>query len=417
VAEDLPTQRYQSKSQMEKRYLLGTLTLGHTVIHWYQQMFPVILPLIRADLGLTYVQVSGLMTAKQAASGLLTLPSGFAADAFNKHKAVILGSALAMGGLAYFLASIAPTYFWVLVFLVMLGAASALWHPSSVSTLSLQFSNRRGTALALHGVGASIGDSVGPICVGALLVLVGWRDLAQWHLIPALVLALLMWKTVHKNYATGTSTLSRRSYFAGIKGILVRPTIFMVMLASSFVGMARLSVTTFLPLYLAEEMGYSSFWLGFHWALLYAMGMFSQPLMGILSDKFSRKTVLLPSFATLGLLYLALPMPGPGISLALIISAMGLFFYGTGNIATAAVLDVAADQVQGTTQSFMSLFQQVVTLPAPLIAGWIVTQFGYTVVFYYASGLLFSAATVWLLIHIPNRTGALGTGGGFGRTR
>jgi sugar phosphate permease len=59
---------------------------------------------------------------------------------------------------------------------------------------------------------------------------------------------------------------------------------------------------------------------------------------------------------------------------------MGLFFYGTGNIATAAVLDVAADQVQGTTQSFMSLFQQVVTLPAPLIAGWIVTQFGYTVV-------------------------------------
>ena len=159
---------------MEKRYLLGTLTLGHTVIHWYQQMFPVILPLIRADLGLTYVQVSGLMTAKQAASGLLTLPSGFAADAFNKHKAVILGSALAMGGLAYFLASIAPTYFWVLVFLVMLGAASALWHPSSVSTLSLQFSNRRGTALALHGVGASIGDSVGPICVGALLVLVGW---------------------------------------------------------------------------------------------------------------------------------------------------------------------------------------------------------------------------------------------------
>ena len=396
---------------MEKRFLLGTLTLGHTVIHWYQQMFPVILPLLRADMGLTYVQVSGLMTAKQAASGLLTLPSGFAADAFNKHKAVLLGSALAMGGLAYLLASIAPTYLWVLAFLVMLGAASALWHPSSVSTLSLQFSNRRGTALALHGVGASIGDSIGPICVGALLVLVSWRDLAQWHLIPALILAFLMWKTVHKNYAAETSKLSRRSYFAGIRGILARPTIFMVMLASSFVGMAGLSVTTFLPLYLAEEMGYPSFWLGFHWALLYAMGMFSQPLMGVLSDRFSRKAVLLPSFATLGLLYLALPIPGPGISLALIISAMGLFFYGTGNIATAAVLDVAADQVQGTTQSFMSLFQQVVTLPAPLIAGWIVTQFGYTVVFYYASGLLFSAATVWLLIRIPKRSGVSGAGG------
>ncbi len=396
----------------ERKFLLGTLTFGHTVIHWYQQMFPVFLPMIKADLGLSAVQVGGLMTAKQGASGLLTLPSGFAADAFNKHKATILGSALVMGGLAYVVASVAPTYFWVLVFLTMLGAASALWHPSSVSTLSLQFSDRRGTAIALHGVGASIGDSVGPLCIGAMLLVVGWKDLAQWHLIPALILAFLMWRTVRQHYSAGPGGLTRRSYFSGIKGIFARPTVFMVMIASSFVGMARLSVTTFLPLYLAEEMNYDSFWLGFHWALLYAMGIFSQPLMGILSDKFSRKTVLLPSFATMGILYLLLPMPGGGFLLALIIAAMGMFFYGTGNIATAAVLDVASEQVQGTTQSFMTLFQQVVTLPAPIVAGFVVSHYGYATVFYYSSALLFSAAAVWAFIRIPKR--AAGTGGGDG---
>ena len=396
----------------ERKFLLGTLTFGHTVIHWYQQMFPVFLPMIKADLGLSAVQVGGLMTAKQGASGLLTLPSGFAADAFNKHKATILGSALVMGGLAYVVASVAPTYFWVLVFLTMLGAASALWHPSSVSTLSLQFSDRRGTAIALHGVGASIGDSVGPLCIGAMLLVVGWKDLAQWHLIPALILAFLMWRTVRQHYSAGPGGLTRRSYFSGIKGIFARPTVFMVMIASSFVGMARLSVTTFLPLYLAEEMNYDSFWLGFHWALLYAMGVFSQPLMGILSDRFSRKTVLLPSFATMGILYLLLPMPGGGFLLALIIAAMGMFFYGTGNIATAAVLDVASEQVQGTTQSFMTLFQQVVTLPAPIVAGFVVSHYGYATVFYYSSALLFSAAAVWAFIRIPKR--AAGTGGGGG---
>ena len=396
----------------ERKFLLGTLTFGHAVIHWYQQMFPVFLPMIKADLGLSAVQVGGLMTAKQGASGLLTLPSGFAADAFNKHKATILGSALVMGGLAYVVASVAPTYFWVLVFLTMLGAASALWHPSSVSTLSLQFSDRRGTAIALHGVGASIGDSVGPLCIGAMLLVVGWKDLAQWHLIPALILAFLMWRTVRQHYSAGPGGLTRWSYFSGIKGIFARPTVFMVMIASSFVGMARLSVTTFLPLYLAEEMNYDSFWLGFHWALLYAMGIFSQPLMGILSDKFSRKTVLLPSFATMGILYLLLPMPGGGFLLALIIAAMGMFFYGTGNIATAAVLDVASEQVQGTTQSFMTLFQQVVTLPAPIVAGFVVSHYGYATVFYYSSALLFSAAAVWAFIRIPKR--AAGTGGGGG---
>ena len=175
MAEVLSTLQNAQEPQEERKFLLGTLTFGHTVIHWYQQMFPIFLPFIRADLGLSEVQVGGLMSAKQGASGLLTLPSGFAADAFNKHKAVILGSALAMGGCAYLVASIAPTYFWVLRFLVMLGAASALWHPSSVSTLSLQFADRRGTALALHGVGASVGDSVGPLCIGAMLLLVDGR--------------------------------------------------------------------------------------------------------------------------------------------------------------------------------------------------------------------------------------------------
>ena len=412
MAEVLSTLENAQEPQDERKFLLGTLTFGHTVIHWYQQMFPIFLPFIRADLGLSEVQVGGLMSAKQGASGLLTLPSGFAADAFNKHKAVILGSALAMGGCAYLVASIAPTYFWVLTFLVMLGAASALWHPSSVSTLSLQFADRRGTALALHGVGASVGDSVGPLCIGAMLLLVGWKDLAQWHMIPALILALVMWKAVRQYYSAGPGGLTRRSYFAGIKGIFTRPTIFMVMIASSFVGMARLSVITFLPLYLAEEMGYDSFWLGFHWALLYAMGIFSQPLMGILSDRFSRKTVLLPSFATMGLLYLLLPTPDGGFLLALIIGTMGLFFYGTGNIATAAVLDVASEHVQGTTQSFMTLFQQVVTLPAPMLAGYIVSQFGYSTVFYYSSVLLFSAATVWAFIRIPKRAKASSGSGG-----
>lgn len=403
MAEVLSTHQGRDQPLAERKFLLGSLTLGHVVVHWYQQMFPVILPLIKADLGLTDIQVGGLMTAKQGASGVLTLPSGFTADALFKHRAVLLGCALAVAGVAYLLASIAPTYFWVLIFLVFLGASSALWHPSAVSTLSTQFADRRGTALALHGVGASIGDSLGPLCIGGLLLLVTWRDLAQWHLIPAVVLGFALWKIVRKNFTAERPALSRQSYFAGVKGLLSRPSIFLVMLASSFVGMARLSIVTFLPLYLTEELGYSSFWLGFHWALLYAMGMFSQPLMGIISDRLSRKAVLLPSFFTLGLLYLVLPLAGNPVVLALVIAAMGLFFYGTGNIATAAVLDVASDQVQGTTHSFMSVFQQVLTMPSPIIAGVVVTAFGITPVFYYASALLFLAASIWLLIRIPAR--------------
>jgi FSR family fosmidomycin resistance protein-like MFS transporter len=364
-------------------------------------MFPVLIPMIRSELGLSDVQVGGLVTVKQAASGLLTLPSGFIADAFSRFRPLILGAALLSGGIAYLIASVAPTYIVVLLFLVFLGLSSALWHPTAVSSLSLYFPNKRGTVLALHGVGASIGDSVGPLCIGALLVLFTWQDIARWHIIPAVIFGLLLWKVAQKSIPRDVRKKSGSSYREGIRDLAKTPTVFLVMLASSFAGMARLSIITFLPLYLSEEIGYSTFWLGFHWALLYAMGMVSQPIMGVISDKFSRKTVLLPAFLSMAILYLLLPMATHPILIALVIGLMGIFFYGTSNIAQAAVLDVAAEQVQGTTHSVMSLFQQILTLPSPIFAGLIVAAFGMTQVFYYASFLVGLSSVIWVFIRFP----------------
>jgi len=390
-----------SAPPIARKTLLGFLTLGHAGMHWQQQLFPVILPLIKAELGLTDVQVGGMTTVKEATNGIITLPSGFLADAWIQHRAAILACAVAMSGIAYWVASSASSYVWVLLALALLGIASALWHPAAVSTLSSHFADRRGTALSLHGVGASIGDTVGPLCVGWLLLMMDWQSLVQWHVIPAFILAFILWRGTRRAFIGEGSRPALSAYIAGVRALISRPSILMVMLASSLVGMARLSVITFLPLYLSEEAGYSSFWLGFHWMLLYAMGIVSQPLMGIISDRFSRKTVLLPAFAIMGLLYLVLPMAQYNFQLGLVIAALGMFFYGTSNIATAAVLDVAASHVQGTTLSVMSLFRQVFTLPSPLISGLIVSAYGLRPVFYYASALLLLAALLWVFIRIP----------------
>ena len=67
---------------IQRKELLGFLFFGHFVIHWFQQMLPMFVPMLKADLGLTDIQVGGMTTAKQAASGVLTLPSGIMADAF-----------------------------------------------------------------------------------------------------------------------------------------------------------------------------------------------------------------------------------------------------------------------------------------------------------------------------------------------
>jgi len=358
------------------------------------------LPLLKVDLGLSDIQVGGLTTTKQAASGILTLPSGVLADSFVKNRPIIIGLAIVLGGLAYLLVSLSPVYVMVLISLCFVGASSAFWHPSAVSSLSTFFPEHRGTALALHGVGASIGDAISPLCIGALLVVTSWRHLAQWTMAPAVILGLIIWISTRRTFAGESNRMDLNAYLDGLKDLIAHPSVFLVMGASSLVGMARLSTVTFLPIYLVEAKGFSSVGLGFHWMLLYAMGAVSQPLMGVISDRFSRKTVLLPSFAMMAILYFLLPLASKGVGLIVVIGVMGAFFYGTGNIATAAVLDVASRRIQGTANSIMSLFQQLITLPSPIVAGFIVTELGLSSVFYFCASLLSVAALAWVFIRV-----------------
>lgn len=257
-------------------------------------------------------------------------------------------------------------------------------------------------------MGASIGDTIAPLCVGALLLAVSWQTLMKFHLLPALVLAFILWRSLGSFYQESRPGPGLKSYLSGIKDMLKERNILAIMVTGVFMSMGRLSVLTFLPLYLTEDLQYTSLGLGFYLMLLYLMGMVSQPVMGVVSDRFSRKVVLLPAYATLGLLYLFLPATTNGIQLGLVIGAMGLFFYGTGNIATAAVMDLSASEVQGSTMSVMSVFRHVFTLPSPIIAGVIATEFGTEAAFLYAGVLLLLGAVVIFTIKLPPKPAPAG---------
>lgn len=403
---DIITPETPAQTESQRRYLLGSLIFGHTVIHWYQQLFPVILPSIKDTLGLNDVEVGTLSAVREGSGGLLIMPSGYLADSFAKYRPFILAFALLSGGLAYFLIGLAWSYLWILPGIAMIGLASAAWHPASVGSLSARFPDRRGTALAMHGVGASIGDTISPLLIGALLLVVGWQTLMQWHLLPAVILAFILWRSLGSHYRDVGPGPSAKSYMSGIKAMLKERSVLAIMSAGVFMSMGRLSVLTFLPIYLTEDLELSTLGLGFFLMLLYLMGMVSQPIMGIVSDRFSRKVVLLPAYLSLGGLYLLIPATDNGLQLGLVIGAMGLFFYGTGNIATAAVMDLSSSQVQGSTMSVMSVFRHVFTLPSPIIAGVIVTAWGTEAAFIYAGALLLLGALVISLIKLPRKPDA-----------
>lgn len=378
----------------ERIWLLGVLTAGHFVIHWFQQFFPVILPSIKSGLNLNNVEVGALTSAQQVVVGLGQLPFGMVADSMVRQRATILALALVSMGAAYFLLA-APLFLWALLGSALIGLGTALWHPTAAASLSNRFPERRATALSIHGTGATLSDTITPLLVGVLLANLSWQSATQVQLLPGLLFAFLLWRALAGVFSDGASAPRRVStQFRDVVAVIKNPAFLGLSVATGLLSMSRLVILTFLPIYLQEHLQYSSIALGIYIALLHAMGIVSQPLLGLLSDRFGRKAVLLPSCLLLGLFFSLLAVAPPGIALGLVIVAIGLFFYTLFNIFNAAVMDVAGSNVQAATYGLTSLITQLVVIPAPMITGYLIGGLGIKFAFILSAIFLFIAGLV-----------------------
>ena len=136
--------------------------------------------------------------------------------------------------------------------------------------------------------------------------------------------------------------------------------------------------------------------MGIYLALLFVMGAVSQPIMGILSDRFGRKVVLVPSFLIMGVLYLLIVSTHNDILLGIIITLLGAFFYPILNIAQTAIMDVGSKDVQSTTMGVSGAVSLPFLVGAPILAGLIVDRYSIEMAFIFA-GIIALASTVILL--------------------
>jgi MFS family permease len=376
--------------------LLAVVTGGHFGIHWFQQIFPVILPSLKAQLGLNDVQVGALSSARQLINGAMDLPCGILADSLARRRAPLLASALLAMGIGYSLMGLMPVFALLLFASGLIGLGTSLWHPAAAASLSNSFPERRATALSVHGMGATVSDTVTPLIAGFALVSIPWTSFLAVQIFPALVVALLVWCGLARQFGREELPVALSAHLRGVIALAKNSTFLGITLATSFMQMGRVIVITFLPIYLQEHLGYSPFALGVYIALLHAMGTVSQPIMGHLSDRFGRKAVLFPSFITLGLLFALLAVAAPGIPLGLVVGAIGLFFYTLLNITVAATMDVAGSELQATTYGLTSLLIQIMTSPTPIAAGWLISIYGIHFSFSVAAGLTLVGALLLL---------------------
>lgn len=390
-------------------FILSGLSFGHAVMHWLNQSFFVMLPEIQAAFGLTEVGVGGITTVRELVSGIVTLPGGVAVDLLRRHWGLVLAVCMGGFGVGWLLIGNSSLYGLLLIGTGITAVAGSIWHLPAMAALSQHFSDRKGTALSIHGIGGNIGDILGPIVTGVLLGYLTWSNvLSIYAAVPIFLTVLVFW--AFKNLGRSANAAENATepekpdihlQIAKTRELFRKPALWLITFASGLRGMANVAFITFLPLYLDNELGMSPLTRGLLIGLLVVVGVFATPVMGYISDRVNRKVVLVPGLVWLAVLTALMVPFGQGFMLIVILALLGLFMFSDQPILSAAALDIAGEGVATTTLGVISFSRFILSAASPIIAGALYQTRGIDATFLYIASILALAALTILFIPLP----------------
>lgn len=383
-------------------------SLGHAVIHFMGQSFSVLIPNIQETFSISPLQVGALITAKELVAGLVSLPGGILSDYLTRFRAHILSLCFVVFAAGWLMIAAAQIYAVLFIGLAIIASASTIWHLPSLAELGSIFAEKRGTVFAVYGAGGSVGDIIGPIVTGLLLAFLSWREIIGIYISLPLILAVWTFllftkrhkdkkKGVEKNHKTGPHKLREQLNLS--REILSTTHIWRVNIVAGLRGMCFTVLVTFLPIYMYDS-GFSSKAIGFHFGLLWALGLLVSPYFGHLSDKFGRKIILVPALLYSGVLIAALALWGKGQFFTLLIFLLGFSIRSDYSLINATIMDIVKNRVETTMLGILSLTRYVMGAAAPLIAGGLYQFVGMQATFIFVSALFMLAAIIFSTVNL-----------------
>ena len=382
----------------KRGFILTGIAGSHTLFHAFQHSLLVLFPNIRETFALSNLQTTSISAVQEVVAGLIDLPGGVAMDLLRRYWGLVMTLCMGGFGIGWLVVGTAPGYLTVLCGMAIVSAASSLWHLPAMAALSNRYAERRGFALSVYGVGGNVGEILGPAATGLLLGILAWQSIiGSYALLPLLLMFPVFWafRDIGGRQPSGPSATERASLpdqLAYTRQMFRNGVLWGIIAIAGLRGMAFVAFTAVIALYAKDVLDLSDQTRGFYFSLLGVVGMIASPVLGHLSDRFGRKTVLVPNLLALGVLTLLMAWYGHLGVFPVLLLLMGIFLYSDQPVLTAAALDVAGRRTTTTTIGFVSFSRLALSAPSPVIAGWLYHPEAVHAVFYYIAGLFFLAA-------------------------
>ncbi|MFX0052035.1 MAG: MFS transporter [Candidatus Hermodarchaeota archaeon] len=300
----------KSPHSISPRFSLFSAFLIHCSVEIPFFIFPVILLLVRRDLfpnlgELSWIGLGILGTIGTLAAGLPSPYFGRLADKYQRGWLMFVS--LLLASLGSLLIGLLGNYFIVMaISIILMGVGLALYHPPGLSWVSTAYENPETHSysshyvkiLALHGIGGSLGASIGPLSVYFFLDSLGWRLIYLYWSIPLTIIAFGFWLFVGRYepqresspaISSKNNSLENNTNFSNWWKFSPLMLIFCFIITMSITrGMVNFILAAFLSEIKGIQITTAAFFIGFS-TFIGAVGQISG---GFFGDKYGEKAVL-----------------------------------------------------------------------------------------------------------------------------
>jgi MFS family permease len=385
------------------------VSIGHALTHWYPATFYLLLPLIGSELGLSYAQIGSILTAQYAAGAIANIPGGIFVDTVGR-KGLLMAVSLFWIGFPYLVMGFSHVYWVMLACATAVGIGNNLWHPTAIPWLAGRFPDRKGLVMSFHSMGGNIGDAFAPLVVGALLAVLSWRNVVLVNVLPGIVMAALILiyigRLQNAERASGASSkrpapVSGAERLRSFMSLLTNRALVTLSIGSVFRTMTQMALLTFLPIYLARDMGYSPFWVGACMFALQIAGFIAAPIAGHLSDTIGRRQIIASSMSMTAVILLSMIFAGGTIWFVVLVAVLGFFLFAVRAVLQAWLLDATPPGLGGSAIGLLFGAQAAGAAIGPIAAGMLADRFGIMSAFYFLAATIVVANLMIFITPTP----------------